>query len=94
MEGVTKLEFVLFLDCPEDVMTGRLLERGKTSGRNDDNLEIIRKRFVTFREESLPIVRMYEKEDGGQTTGMVKHIRADRSAEDIYQEVEALFIGL
>lgn len=92
MEEATKLEFILFLECPEDVMTGRLLDRGKTSGRNDDNLETIRKRFVTFREESLPIVTMYEGDNG--ESGMVKHIRADRSPEDIYQEVEALFIDL
>jgi len=92
MEGVTKLEFVLFLECPEDIMTGRLLERGKTSRRNDDNLDTIRKRFVTFREESLPIITMYDGENG--ESGIVKHIRADRSAEDIYQEVETLFIDL
>ena len=29
----------------------RLLERGKTSGRSDDNLESIRKRFRTYTEE-------------------------------------------
>ena len=59
MSKEAKVEFVLFLDCPEDVMTGRLLERSKTSGRNDDNLEVIRKRFKTFRDESMPIVDMY-----------------------------------
>ena len=30
-------------DCPEEVMEARLLERGKTSGRSDDNIESIRK---------------------------------------------------
>eukprot|EP00560_Eucampia_antarctica_P006336 CAMPEP_0197823366 /NCGR_PEP_ID=MMETSP1437-20131217/706_1 /TAXON_ID=49252 ORGANISM="Eucampia antarctica, Strain CCMP1452" /NCGR_SAMPLE_ID=MMETSP1437 /ASSEMBLY_ACC=CAM_ASM_001096 /LENGTH=276 /DNA_ID=CAMNT_0043422499 /DNA_START=63 /DNA_END=893 /DNA_ORIENTATION=+ len=78
------VEFVLFLDCPEDTMTSRLLERGLTSGRNDDNLEVIRKRFQTFRKESMPIVDMYEKE------GKVRKFKADRSVEDVYKEVEAL----
>lgn len=36
---------VLFLTCPEDVLLQRLLERGKTSGREDDNAESIKKRF-------------------------------------------------
>ncbi len=37
---------VLFFDCPPDVMEQRLMERGKTSGRSDDNEETIRKRYV------------------------------------------------
>lgn len=83
--SVAQLEFVLFLDCPEDVMTGRLLERAKTSGRNDDNLETIRKRFKTFRETSMPIVDMFEKK------GMVRTVIADKNVDDVYKEVEKLF---
>lgn len=44
---------VIFFDCPEDAMVERLLERGKTSGRSDDNEETIRKRFETFRKVQL-----------------------------------------
>ena len=36
---------VLFLVCPENILQERLLERGKTSGRDDDNAESIKKRF-------------------------------------------------
>ena len=32
------LEYVLFFECPYDILTSRLLERGKTSGRSDDSL--------------------------------------------------------
>lgn len=32
----------------------RILERGKTSGRADDNAEAIRKRLATFKEEAKP----------------------------------------
>ena len=88
MATLSNLEFVLFLDLSEDIMTGRLLERAKTSGRNDDNLETIRKRFKTFRDESMPIVDMYKKK------GLVRTIVADRSVEDVYEEVQALFMGI
>jgi len=88
MNSNSQVQFVLFLECPEDVMTDRLLERGKTSGRNDDNLDTIRKRFQTFRETSMPIVDMYQKK------GKVKYVRADRSVEDIYKEVEVFFKDL
>lgn len=35
---------VLMYECPEEVMEARLMERGKTSGRSDDNIDVIRKR--------------------------------------------------
>ena len=51
---------VLFYDCPEEVMQERLLERGKTSGRTDDNLESIKKRFKTYAMETTPVLQYYE----------------------------------
>jgi UMP-CMP kinase len=71
-----------------DVLTARLLERGKTSGRNDDNIDTILKRFRTFKTESMPIVEMYEKK------GLSKTIVADRSVEDVYNEVSGIISNL
>ena len=42
-----RVAIVLFLDCPENVMEQRLIKRGETSGRSDDNVDSIRKRFHT-----------------------------------------------
>ena len=61
-EAVCPAKMVLFFDCPEDVMQSRLLERGKTSGRSDDNAESIKKRFKTFIETSMPVVDYYSKD--------------------------------
>ena len=72
----------------KDVLTARLLERGKTSGRNDDNIDTILKRFRTFKTESMPIVEMYEKK------GLSKTIVADRSVEDVYNEVKSIISNL
>ncbi|KAK3310023.1 adenylate kinase-domain-containing protein [Chaetomium strumarium] len=62
-EVVCPAKLVLFYDCPEAEMEKRLLERGKTSGRADDNAESIRKRFRTFVETSMPVVHHYEAEN-------------------------------
>lgn len=62
-EVVCPAQLVLFYDCPEAEMEKRLLERGKTSGRADDNAESIRKRFRTFVETSMPVVDRYESEN-------------------------------
>ncbi|KAI4868587.1 uridylate kinase [Hypoxylon rubiginosum] len=61
-EAVVPARFVLFFDCPEDEMERRLLQRGQTSGREDDNAESIRKRFRTFVETSMPVVDYFEKQ--------------------------------
>jgi len=79
---------VLFLDCPEDVMTGRLLERGKTSGRNDDELDVIRKRFDTFRKESVPVIQRYESE------GLVRRVAADRDPDSVWETVRGIVESL
>jgi len=74
--------FTLFFDCPEDVMQERLLNRGKTSGRSDDNAESIKKRFKTFIETSMPVVNYYEKEE------KVVKVKAVDSPDEVYEVVK------
>lgn len=47
MQTGSEPDFVLFLDCPEEVMEKRLL--GRQEGRTDDNIESIKKRFRVRR---------------------------------------------
>ena len=54
---------VVMFECSEDVMTKRLLQRGEFSGRVDDNEETIKKRLVTFREQTLPVIQHYSKQE-------------------------------
>jgi hypothetical protein len=53
---VVQVRFTLYFDCPEEVMEARLLDRGKTSGRDDDNIETIRKRCGTRRPPGLKMM--------------------------------------
>jgi UMP-CMP kinase len=79
---------VLFFDCSEDAMRARLLERGKTSGRTDDNEETMVKRFRTFVEQSKPVVDEYKEK------GKVFEISAEQSADDVFEEVKAAMDGV
>ncbi|KAH6666644.1 adenylate kinase-domain-containing protein [Halenospora varia] len=79
-ETVCPSKFVLFFDCPEEEMQKRLLNRGKTSGRSDDNEESIKKRFKTFVETSMPVVDYFE----GQ--GRVVKVVATKTPEGVYKE--------
>jgi UMP-CMP kinase len=53
---------VLFFDCPEAELEQRLLLRGRSSGRADDNRASIRKRFLTFERETRPVVDLFRSE--------------------------------
>jgi adenylate kinase len=71
---------VLFLDVADAELTRRLLDRGKTSGRADDNAASIAKRLVTYHEQSFPVIDHYTpqgkviKIDGARS---ISAVRAD-----------------
>ena len=66
LEDSANVAGVLYFDCPEEVLEKRLLERGKSSGRADDNIESIRKRFNTFKTQSFPVIQMFQKHEQSQ----------------------------
>lgn len=80
-ESVCPSSLVLFLVCPENILQQRLLERGKTSGRDDDNAESIKKRFQTFINTSMPVVDYYRKQ------GKVVDIDSSKTIEQVYEEI-------
>ena len=84
-QRVVPSKFTLFFDCPEETMRERLLERGKTSGRADDNEESIKKRFRTFVETSMPVVEHFEGE------GRVVKVNASATPEQVYARVQEQF---
>ncbi len=51
------------LDVPEDELTARLINRGKQSGRSDDNEETIKKRLDVYHNQTAPLIGWY-KADG------------------------------
>lgn len=82
MTDVCDLEGVMFIDCPEEEMEKRLLSRGLTSGRTDDNIETARKRFRTYREATMPVVELFEAES------KLIRIAGDQTVDDVYREMQ------
>ncbi|KAJ5064796.1 adenylate kinase-domain-containing protein [Bipolaris maydis] len=81
--AVCPSKFTLFFECSEGVMEKRLLHRGETSGRADDNPESIRKRFRTFVETSMPVVNEFESQ------GRVVKVNAEQEPDAVYRDVQA-----
>lgn len=61
-ERNTEVAGMLELDVPEDMLMERLINRGKTSGRADDNAETIKKRLDVYNGQTAPLIEWYEKE--------------------------------
>ena len=61
-ERGTEVTGMLELDVPTEMLIERLVNRGKTSGRADDNEETIKKRLDVYNSQTAPLIDWYEKE--------------------------------
>jgi len=80
-DDVCPASLVFFFSTTEEIMLDRLLQRGETSGRADDNIDSIKKRFNTYRETTMPVIRKYEK------LGKVSEIDSSPSVDEVYSKV-------
>jgi len=57
----TSLNCLISIEVPEEESVARLLNRGLTSGRSDDNELVIRKRLKEYEEKTLPVLNFYKE---------------------------------
>ena len=75
----TSINLMLALEVSEAELEKRLLERGKTSGRADDlNIDVIRKRFNVYHNETSSVAEYYRK------SNKVEMIEGEGSVSDIF----------
>ena len=86
-EQVTAPTIVLAFDAREEVLEERLVARGKASGRADDNVESIRKRFATFKSQSEPVIGFYSE----KRPEIVKKLNSERPIDEVYADVVPIF---
>jgi len=85
MGDKVNLQCVLFFRCTQEICTARCLSRGAAgSGRTDDNEESLKKRFVTYEQATMPIIKLFEEKN------LVKTLDATKTPEEVYAEVEAI----
>ena len=63
-------------------MKKRLLHRGQSSGRVDDNEETIKQRLQTFHQVTTPVIDYYGKQN------KVKRIDSERNPDAVFSDVE------
>lgn len=86
MSAKTALQGVLVFECTEAVCVERCLKRGAAgSGRSDDNMESLKKRFNTFFGDSVPIIEHYAAQS------LVHKIDGTADADAVFEKVRAVF---
>lgn len=73
---------VIGLEVDDEELIKRIIARGKTSGRADDNEETARKRLATYYSQTLPLKDFYIKE------GKYAQIQGVGSIDSIYADIK------
>lgn len=76
-----KVDVMLNVDVPANELVKRLLLRGKTSGRSDDNLATVQQRIQTFEEKTLPVMQFYDRQ------GKHCRIKGDNTVEVVFADI-------
>lgn len=82
----TDIHAVVGLEVDEDELIRRMLERGKDSGRSDDNIDTIRKRLEVYHKQTAPLKEYYLKQ--GRYHAIDGSGDLDRISEDIAKELD------
>lgn len=59
----TALACMLSLEVPREELIGRLIERGKSSGRSDDTEDVIEFRLEEYENKTKPVIEFYQFRD-------------------------------
>lgn len=77
-------QFMLHIECPEEVLVQRILARASKSGRMDDTEEITRRRIQGYLTETMPIVKEFQNNPQRH----LFTVNGDQSVDKVFQEVE------
>lgn len=80
-ERSMQVNIMLNIAVDNDELVARLLNRGKTSGRSDDNLETIQQRLKTYEEKTMPVIDFYDKQ------GKNNPIAGMGTMEDVFDRI-------
>ncbi len=80
----TSLNCLISLEVNPEVSVQRLLERGKSSGRSDDNEEVIRNRLKEYEDKTLPVLQFYKEK------GIYQAINGEESIDKVQTKISSI----
>jgi UMP-CMP kinase len=84
MPSTAAIGAVLVYQCPLQVLEERILERAKQSGRSDDNLSSVQKRFTTFERDTVPVITTLRQAAALSNQWSVVDVRGDQPKETVW----------
>lgn len=78
----------MYVEASDESMKKRLLNRGLSSGRVDDNEETIKQRLETFHKVTKPVIEYYEKQN------KLKKVSAENTPDAVFKDVQKVFDSL
>jgi adenylate kinase len=79
-EGIL-IDFVFNISVPEEVCITRLIERAKTSGRDDDTETVVRDRMNIYVETVHPVMNRYAEQ------GRVQEFDGNQTVADVHKQM-------
>lgn len=80
----TALNCLISLEIDEEESVKRLLIRGETSGRKDDNEIVIRNRLVEYDNKTRPVLQFYKER------GIYIPVNGQQSIEKVSEDIDAI----
>lgn len=79
----TDIHAVIGLEVGEDELIKRMIQRGKESGRSDDNIDTIKKRLEVYHKQTAPLKEYYLNK------GNYHSIKGDGNVDDIFADISS-----
>lgn len=83
LDTISDIGLVIYLEVSDNTIRERILERGKTSGREDDqSFETINRRILQYKLETKPLIEFYEPKK------ILATIDGEKSINEVFNRVE------
>lgn len=76
---ISPVTAIIYFQASDQILTERMLERGKTSGRSDDNQATIKKRLETFKHYNEGVLKLFKNK--------VTVVNAERTIDEVFADV-------
>jgi len=80
----TSLNCLIGLEVAEEISVARLMNRGQTSGRLDDNEMVIRNRLREYHDKTLPVLQFYKDK------GIYYGVNGSESIDKVNQNIQKI----
>ena len=83
-----KVDTVLSLEVPRDIVIARILKRAAEENRADDSPEAVETRMQVYEDETAPVLDYYEN-----SNGRILHINGVGGIEEVQRRIVDAYLG-